>query len=146
MGKEMTITSIRDKYINDVTETLENFFEAEKIVTGSGEIAFPIVDDEGNELYLKIQFSIPRGTRNGTGGYTPYNAYDEAEAYKFILDEKAEKKAQREREKQRKEEEKERKREAKKQEREAAKLAKKLATKGLQGVIHEGIEETKEKA
>lgn len=137
MGKEMTMTAIRDKYVSDLSEILENFFEAEKIITGSGEIAFPIVDESGNEFYLKIQFSIPRGTRNGSGSYTPYNAYDEAKLYQFELDEKAAKKAQREEEKKRKEEERKRKQEEKKKEREAAKLAKELATKGLKKMIHE---------
>jgi hypothetical protein len=44
-------------------------------VVGSGEIAIPVVDAEGNDKYPKIKVSIPRGTRDGNGGYIPYDGH-----------------------------------------------------------------------
>ena len=137
MGKEMGITQLRNKYITDLTNVLEQHFDADSIITGSGELTYPITDEEGNEYYLKLCFSIPRGPRDGEGGYKPYNPYDEADAYAAELQEKQEKKEAAKRKKEREAEEKQRKREEKKKAKEAAALAKKLATKGLKGVIHE---------
>ena len=47
-----------------------------------------------------IKVSIPRGTRNGEGGYTPYDGYAVAEDYQIDLQEKAQKKADAEAKKQ----------------------------------------------
>jgi len=141
MGKEMEITKIRDGFIEQVKTAFEEHFDTFCLVTGSGELAFPGIDSDGNEFYYKIQISVPRGTRDGKGGYIPWDPEFDAKEYQHKLDEAAEKKRKAEEKKKQAEEEKARKREEKKKEREAAKLAKKLAVKGLNGVIHEGIEE-----
>ena len=137
MGKEMETTKIRDSFIEEVKAAFEEHFDAFCLVTGSGILALPGVDNEGNEFYYKIQISVPRGTRDGNGGYIPWDAEADAEEYKHKLNEAAEKKRKAEEKKKREEEEKARKREEKKKAREAEKLAKKLAVKGLKGVIHE---------
>lgn len=141
MGKEMETTKVRDEFIEQVKKAFEEQFDAFCLITGSGILALPGVDANGNEFYYKIQISVPRGTRDGNGGYIPWDAEGDAEEYQRKLEEKAEAKRKIEEKKKRDEEEKARKREEKKKEREAAKLAKKLAVKGLKGVIHEGIEE-----
>lgn len=140
MGKEMETTKIRDEFIERVKQVFEEQFDAFCLVTDSGVLALPGVDADGNEFYYKIQISVPRGSRDGKGGYIPWDAEFDAKEYQRKLDEKAEAKRRAEEKKKKEEEEKARKREEKKKEREAAKLAKKLAAKGLEGVIHEGIE------
>lgn len=62
-------------------------------VVGSGEIAIPVVDAEGNDKYPKIKVSIPRGTRNGEGSYTPYDGHEAAVAYKKEKESKAQERA-----------------------------------------------------
>lgn len=53
----------------------------------SNEIAYPIVDPDGNEEYISITVKIPTGERGGD----PYNPYDLAEDYKLHVAEMAEK-------------------------------------------------------
>lgn len=60
---------------------------------GSGEIAIPVVDAEGNDKYPKIKVSIPRGTRDGNGGYIPYDGHEAAIAYKEEKEAKAQERA-----------------------------------------------------
>lgn len=139
MGKEIEATKIRDNFIEEVKSAFEKHFDTYCLVTGSGVLAFPGVDNEGNEFYYKIQISVPRGKRDGSGSYIPWDAEGDAKEYAFQLEQKAIEKQKAEEEKKRKEEEKARKREEKKKAQEAAKLAKKLAAKGLKGVIHEGV-------
>ena len=67
--------------------------ETQISLVGPGEIAIPLVDAEGNEKYPKIKISIPRGTRNGEGGYIPYNGEAAAEAYKEEKESKAQERA-----------------------------------------------------
>lgn len=137
MGKEMETTKIRDEFIEQVKKAFEEQFDSFCLVTGSGILALPGVDAEGNEFYYKIQISVPRGTRDGKGGYIPWDATADAIEYQRKLEEKTEEKRRAEEKKRKADEEKARKREAKKKEREAAKLAKDLATKGLKKMIHE---------
>lgn len=54
----------------------------------SGVITLPVVDAENNDKWPTIKVAVPRGTRNGTGTYTPYDGHAAAVAYK---DEKASK-------------------------------------------------------
>ena len=137
MGKEMEATKVRDEFIGQVCKAFEEHFDTFCLVAGSGILALPGVDEQGNEFYYKVQISVPRGTRDGKGGYIPWDAEKAADAYKIELEIKAQEKKKAEEKHKRDEEEKLRKREEKKKEREAAKLAKKLATKGLKGIIHE---------
>lgn len=137
MGKEIEATKVRDEFIEQVKQAFEERFDTFCLITGSGVLALPGVDNNGNEFYYKVQISVPRGKRNGEGSYTPWDAEADAKEYKFNQEQKALEKQRAEEKRKREEEEKVRKREERRQMREAEKLAKKLAVKGLKGVIHE---------
>lgn len=99
--------ALRSEVMQIIIDALEAHYDVNAIVVGSGEIALPIVDAEGNEKYPKIKVSIPRGTRNGEGGYIPYDGYEVAEEFKAEkeskVQERAVRKAMKEAEKKRKE-------------------------------------------
>ena len=81
MGKEMETTKIRDEFIERVKQAFEEQFDAFCLITGSGVLALPGVDADGNEFYYKIQISVPRGSRDGKGGYIPWDAEFDAKEY-----------------------------------------------------------------
>lgn len=85
--------ALRSEIMQVVIDALEAHFDVNAIVVGSGEISIPVTDAEGNEKYPKIKVSIPRGTRNGEGGYIPYDGYEAAEAYKEEKESKAQERA-----------------------------------------------------
>lgn len=85
--------ALRTEVLNVITEALQAHFDVDVITVGSGEISIPVTDAEGNEKYPKIKVSIPRGTRNGEGGYIPYDGYEVAEAYKEEKESKAQERA-----------------------------------------------------
>jgi hypothetical protein len=85
--------ALRTEIVQVIADALEAHFDANIIVVGSGEISIPVTDAEGNEKYPKIKVSIPRGTRNGEGGYIPYDGYEAAEAYKEEKESKAQERA-----------------------------------------------------
>ncbi len=76
------------------TEKVIELFTAEDedvLRTGSSEIAFPVVDSEGNEKFVVISIKVPKGERKD--GYVPYDGYSVAEEYAINQREKADKKA-----------------------------------------------------
>lgn len=74
---------IKEKYLEMFSAFLA---EKEEILrTASNEIAFPIVDSEGNEKFLVVKFTIPSGSRDGEA----YDGYAVAEEYSRKLAEKA---------------------------------------------------------
>lgn len=78
---------IKEKYLEMFSAFLA---EKEEILrTASNEIAFPIVDSEGNEKFLVVKFTIPSGSRDGEA----YDGYAVAEDYSRRQTEKAEKAA-----------------------------------------------------
>ena len=85
--------ALRSEIMQVVIDALESHFDVNAIIVGSGEISIPVTDAEGNEKYPKIKVSIPRGTRNGEGGYIPYDGYEAAEAYKEEKESKAQERA-----------------------------------------------------
>ena len=128
MGKEANRNEMKNALLSDVQSILSERLNSDVLRVGSSEIAIPAVDKEGNEFFYLVKISIPRGTRNGEGGYTEYDAYTAADEYKFDLEEKAAKKAASEAKKAAAEKAKEAKREAKK-------VVKELNQKGLKGMI-----------
>ena len=82
---EVIINALCDHFDLDPDKQIE--------VVGSGEIAIPVVDAEGNDKYPQIKVSIPRGTRNGEGGYIPYDGHEAAVAYKEERESKAQERA-----------------------------------------------------
>ena len=76
--------SFLDKFIGLLSDE-------EVLRVGSNEIAIPCVDAAGNDAWVVVKVSTPRGTRNGEGGYNPYDGYAAADDYALDCEEKAEK-------------------------------------------------------
>ena len=85
--------ALRSEIMQVIMNALEEHFDASIILVGSGEISIPVTDAEGNEKYPKIKVSIPRGTRNGEGGYIPYDGYEAAKEYEEEKESKAQERA-----------------------------------------------------
>lgn len=80
----INFNSVRNSYISLVSELLTNHGD-EVLVTGSQELAIPIVNSEGDEGYMVLTFKIPKGSRDGD----PYDGHAEAESYALHVAEKA---------------------------------------------------------
>lgn len=130
MSKASLETAIRNDFIDNISKFIDNWRGADVLRVSASEITVPVVDEEGNEKFVLIKISVPRGTRNGDGTHTPYDGYAAAEDYKLDLADKADKKRAREEKREHAEKEKERKRNARK-------VVKELNEKGLDKMIHE---------
>ena len=93
MTKAQLETKLRNTFLNFVTEQIQTGFDTDVLPVSASELAIPCLDEEGNEKFVLIKVSIPRGTRNGNGGYDPYDGYAVAEDYAQDCVEKAAKKA-----------------------------------------------------
>ena len=100
MTKMQLDATLRNEFIDMVAEAIENSRETDVLRVSSSEIAVPCLDAEGNEKWIIVKFSIPRGTRNGQGGYDPYDGYTAAEDYTIDCEKRAQKKADSEAQKQ----------------------------------------------
>ena len=88
---------VKEIYVNKL---IDFFKEDEQVLrTGSNEIAFPVVDSEGNEDFIVITVKIPTGANKGT---EPYDGYSMAEEYEIKCRQKAELAAKRQAEKEKK--------------------------------------------
>lgn len=94
---KITKSQLANMKREEVLSLLTEFLSAtEEVMRESGNaIVFPSVDAEGNEIFVKIAVSIPRGDRSGEA----YDGYAAAEDYKIHQKEVAANKAQREKEK-----------------------------------------------
>ena len=92
MTKAQLETKLRNECLELLHETLDNKYGCDVLPVSASEIALPVTDAEGNEKWILIKVSIPRGTRNGAGGYDPYDGYAAAEDYALDLEEKKAKK------------------------------------------------------
>ena len=72
---------LRSEMMEHIVELVNNVYETDGLVVGASEIAIPVLDDEGNEKFILVKVSIPRGTRDGEGGYIPYDGYAAHDAY-----------------------------------------------------------------
>ena len=133
MGKEANRNQQKNELLEEIQAILSERRNADVIRVGTSEIATPGVDADGNEFFYLVKISIPRGTRNGEGGYTESDAYAAAKEYERDLAAAAKKKAASEAKKEAAAKERERKREAKK-------VVKELNEKGLEKMVHEGAE------
>lgn len=100
MTKAQLETALRNTYLSFISQTISQEMETDVLPVSASELAVPCLDDEGNEKFVLIKVSIPRGTRNGSGGYDPYDGYAVAEDYAEDCKEKAQKKADAEAKKQ----------------------------------------------
>lgn len=128
MNKAELETAIRKDVMADMCALIENKYNTDALVVSASEIAIPVVDAEGNEKWVVVKVSIPRGTRNGEGGYDAYDGYAMAEDYKLELEERAAKKAKSAAKK-------EAEAKARAAKKEAKKIVKELNEKGLKGMI-----------
>ena len=126
-------TNLRNSILRDLMEFAAGKYETDTLSCSTSSFTFPVVAEEGNEKFAKISISIPRGTRNGEGGYDAFDGYAAAEDFKLEQEEKeAKRKAS--------EAKKEAKRKADEAKREAKKVVKELNEKGLDEMIKEGAE------
>ena len=75
--------AIRADYLSKIRESFEQLGD-EVLVTGSNEVAIPVVDSEGNERWVQIVVKIPSGSRDGE----PFDGYSLAEDYQMKCEEK----------------------------------------------------------
>ena len=92
MTKAQLETAIRNRFLSFIAQTISQEMEIDALPVSASELAIPCLDDEGNEKWALVKVSIPRGTRNGSGGYDPYDGYAAAEDFAADLEEKAAKK------------------------------------------------------
>ena len=100
MAKKAELENALRKEILDVIITaLSDHFDLDKETqiefVNSGEITLPLIDAEGNEKYPKVKVSIPRGTRDGMGGYIPYDGHEAATAFREEKESKVQERAAR---------------------------------------------------
>ena len=81
-------TEVKEIYVGKIWDLLKDSEELLRV--GSNEIAFPIVDSEGNEDFIVLKVTIPTGANKGT---EPYDGYAMAEDYAIKVKSKAETKA-----------------------------------------------------
>ena len=132
MSKASLETEIRNQVLQTVIDAVNPISDILPI--SASELALPIVDSEGNEKFAVIKVSIPRGERDGNGGYIPFDGYAAAEDWKLVLAERADKVAKRKEKAERAEKERARKAEARK-------TIKKLNTVGFKALVSEPITE-----
>ena len=128
MSKASLETEIRNNILNAIIGTLSEMYDTDVMPVSASELTIPVLDSEGNEKFALIKVSIPRGSRNGKGGYDPYDGYAAAEDWKLVLADRADKAAARKEKAEREEKEKERKRAARK-------VVKDLNTKGFKALV-----------
>ena len=100
MNKAQLETKLRNTFLNFITEQVQTSFETDVLPVSASELAIPCLDEEGNEKFVLIKVSIPRGSRDGNGGYDPYDGYEVAKGYAQDCVEKAQKNANAEAKKQ----------------------------------------------
>ena len=96
MAKSRTAlrAEVKEKYVSVLWDLLKE--KEDLLRVGSNEIAFPIVDSEGNEDFIVLKVTIPIGAKRGA---EPYDGYEAAEDYVFNLKLKEEKKIEKEKQK-----------------------------------------------
>ena len=94
MASKATLENgLRTKFLALITNAIKAEYETDALPVSASELAVPCLDDEGNEKFILIKVSVPRGTRNGEGGYDPYDGYTAAEDYQNEKDSKAQERA-----------------------------------------------------
>ena len=130
MSKASLETEIRNRILDAITKTLTEMYDTDVMPVSASELTIPVLDSEGNEKFALIKVSIPRGTRNGDGGYDAYDGYAAAEEWKGVLADRTDKEKARQEKRGQAEKERERKRAAKA-------VVKELNEKGLDKMVHE---------
>ena len=92
MNKTQLESLIRFEYLDSIQKFLSQNYDTDVLRVSANELAVPCLDAEGNERWVVIKVSTPRGTRDGKGGYIPYDGYALGEDYTLALEDKAKKK------------------------------------------------------
>lgn len=100
MTKAQLENKLRNEFLSLISELVKSQYETDALPVSASELAVPCLDAEDNETWALIKVSIPRGTRNGRGGYDPYEGYYLADRYAEECQEKEIKKAEAEAKKQ----------------------------------------------
>ena len=100
MTKAELENKLRKQFLGAIADMLSKELDIEGLPVSASEIAVPCIDDERNDTWVLIKVSVPRGTRDGNGGYIPYDGETAAREYAEDCKEKAEKKASAEAKKQ----------------------------------------------
>lgn len=88
--------STRNFYLSAISKALADAGE-QILPIANNAICFPCVTGEGEEAFVKVVVSVPKGSKD-----EPFDGFAESENYAFILAENAEKAKAREAEKARK--------------------------------------------
>lgn len=88
---------LREKYLEIISKAMNDIGE-EVLRTNSNEIAFPCVDEEGNDKYVVLTIKVPIGSRDGDA----YDGYSMAEDYAIKCKTKAENAEKKKKEKEKK--------------------------------------------
>ena len=131
MNKATLETEIRNSVLATITNAINP--TSDVLPISASEIAIPVVDSEGNEKFAVIKVSIPRGERDGNGGYIPFDGYAANEDWKLTLADRADKAAKRKEKADRAAKEKERKAAARK-------VVKDLNTVGFKALVSQPME------
>lgn len=129
MNKATLETLIRNDYLAFLTDAISEHFDTDVLDVSASELAIPVVDAEGNEKFVLIKVSIPRGNRVN-GGYEPYDGYAAHEEWELVKADRADKALARQEKAARAIKEQERKRAARK-------VVKDLHEKGFNGMVHD---------
>ena len=89
-------TALREKVRNLYLEKITKFLETEGeeiLLIKTNQFCFPVVDDDGNELFIKVVVSVPNGSKDSNGVTIPFDGYGEAIGYETEKKQKEEKKA-----------------------------------------------------
>lgn len=91
MAKKMTDV-LREEWVMKLTDILLNDKDGgwDVLQVKSNELSIPVVDKNGDEHYINIKISVPKGSRDGD----EYDGYAEAEEYQFKQREKMKKEAE----------------------------------------------------
>lgn len=112
MSKANLDNAIRNNILANIREMLEQKYDTPPLDTSASEVTIPVVDEEGNEKWAVIKVTIPRGARNGQGGFTEFDGYAAAEDWRLVVADREDKEKKRQEKRTRAEAEKERKRAA----------------------------------
>ena len=92
-SKAQLENALRTDFLTFITEQVIDRYATDVLTVSASELAVPVLDAEGNEKFVLVKVSIPRGTRNGAGGYDPYDGYRAHEEYVMEQESKAQERA-----------------------------------------------------
>jgi hypothetical protein len=92
-SKAVLENGLRSGMIEHILNMITEQYGVTALSVSTSEYAVPVKDAEGNNKYILIKVSIPRGTRDGEGGYIPYDGKQAHEDYVMEMESKAQERA-----------------------------------------------------